>query len=204
MYFLPWTHTATKQSLNLHPDLAQVLLLVCKGTSNAASDLQLGVCLSVVPWNRCEPFEGKAANESCFPRSRAWAWIGAWLEMMLHLHSLGLVVSTLPSEAAVLDAVVPTSMCRVHMTENRGGSMVPTSRLPSCTGFSKKQPQTCASHVLQVLPEVWEGEDSSLGWVLLCGLVVVEPWYLQFKGNSLFASLVCWNSVVGVGSLSSP
>lgn len=204
MYFLPWIHTATKQSLSLHPDLAQVLLLVYKGTSNATSDLQLGVCLSSVPWNRCEPFEGKVANESCFPRSRAWAWIGAWLEMMLHLHFLGLVVSTLPSEATVLDAGAPTSMCCVHMTENRGGSMVPGVGFPPAQASVKSSLKPVQAMSCKCFLRLGKGKTAPLDE---CYCVVWLWWslgYLQFKGNSPFASLVCWNSVVGVGSLSSP
>lgn len=123
----PWIHIATKESINLHPALALVLLLIHRGTCN--------VCLSTVQCNRWEPFEGKVGDE----RMKAASWKHR-LEMMLCLHFLGLGVCTFHSEAAVLNAA-PTSMCCVHVIENRGGSMAP-NRLSSCMGLRKKQPQT--------------------------------------------------------------
>lgn len=50
------------------------------------------------------------------------------LEVMLHLHFLGLGVSTLPSEDEAVDAAAPASVCCVH--ENRRGSTIP-NRLSS-------------------------------------------------------------------------
>lgn len=137
----------THYSLKLSPGLAQVLLLIQKGTWNIRS---LVIWSLVFASLLCSEIGGIVWRErwvvkGLLPQGQGLGWRGAWLEMMLHLHFLGLELSTPPSEAMALDAVVPTCMCCVHVTENRGGSTVPNRLASSCTRFSKKQPQTRTS-----------------------------------------------------------